>query len=443
MALKPDSAECPRKQQTSETTEDGTRPSEQSKRPVYQLSKRGYDNLLIFLTTLLIFEETGVPYILRKDCAVDPDTPKRLRLRLLLFTSVNESFLVALLFFAFGQLDQRIFSVTISSPAKPTAWVSSTGLKKLVPAIASKVLLEMIQFAVPSSVEDSRLQASVVNPIVFFPVLLLTFDFTVSILMDQLGTSRITAYFEQFRMERKILVPIYWLLLTEVDFLVRSLFPTNVLSISAFRAADIPKYFFAYIWGRLSVSTGDIYILAITPVLQLPVISMALSVLFSNLALLDLLSAAIPNLAKNDVVSESVEGALRKMAGGFTFHAVMYSVWRNLSFASIAPTLLATFVERTDQDFWVTIPGMGRRLLKKYAYAAFLLYMPLSRLVQVGTDAINARVLGGVEVVHLLETHSPIGSALVIVFFGSLNTILAWTVGCMVVECIPYASQIL
>ncbi|EXJ70794.1 uncharacterized protein A1O5_05784 [Cladophialophora psammophila CBS 110553] len=442
MSLKSGSAHCPTEQTKAGTPKEVIQPCEPTKPPKRQLSQRGYDNLVIFLTTLLIFEETGVPYVLRADSAIDLDTPKRLRLRLLLFTSVNESFLVALLFFAFGQLDQRKPSTTFSSPAKPGTWALAC-FQRILPAIASKLFLEMIHLTVPSTVECLRYQTSTVNPIVFFPILLLAFDFTVSTLIERLGRSRIAAYFEQFKMDRIKLVPVYWLLLTEVDFLVRSQFPIDVLSISAFRLTDVPKYFFAYVWGRLSVSTGDIYILAITPVLQLPIISMALSVLFSNLALLDLLSAAIPNLAKNDILSESVESALRKMGGGWTFHAVMYSVWRNLSFASIAPTLLATFVERTDQDFWVTIPGLGRRLLRKYAYAAFLLYIPVSRLVQAGIDMINARVLGGIEVVRVLESHSSIGSALVIVFFGSLNTILAWTMGCMVVECIPYASQIL
>ncbi|KIX97391.1 uncharacterized protein Z520_06843 [Fonsecaea multimorphosa CBS 102226] len=444
MALKSDSIECRSGQTHTETAtaKEDTHACEPVKRPVYQLSQRGYDNLLIFLTTLFIFEETGIPYVLRTDCAVDSDTPKRLRLRLLLFSSVNESFLMALLFFAYGQLDQRTSSAATPS-GKMSTWGFSAGLKRLVPAIASKLLLEMIRLSVPSTVEEARVQTSTVNPIVFFPILLLAFDFTTSTLVEQLGSSRLAVYLEQFQGERKFVVPVYWLLLAEVDFFVRTLFPTSVMSTSAFRPTDVPKYFFAYIWGRLSVSTRDVYILAITPGLQLPIISMALSVLFSNLALLDLLGAAIPNLTKNDVVSESVESALRKMGGGLTYHAAMYSVWKTLSFASIAPTLLATFVEHTDQDFSVTIPVVGRRSLKKYAYAAFLLYMPLSRLVQVGVDAISVRVLGGIEVVRLLETHSSIGSGLVVAFFGTLNTILSWMVACIVVECIPHASQIL
>jgi hypothetical protein len=410
--------------------------------PANHLRQRACDNLQIFLTAVMIIQETGFLYIIRTDSAMESDDPKSFHLRLFMFVAVNQSLVVPLLFFLHGRLDQQ--ASTSSAPsgrAKPKYLSVSKGCQRLLLAICCKLFLQQLPPSVSPAIETGVFHWSAISPVVAFPGLLLIFDFAVSKCLESLENERIASYLEQLQKNRRSITPVYWLFLIEVGFFIRSQWPADLLSVSAFRPTDIPQYLFAYIWGRLAVSGQDAYILAMIPPISLPMLSFAISVLFSNMALLNVIGLAIPNPSMKMVLSPSVRGGLARMGGGFHFPSLMYSIWKELSFASVAPALLATFIEATDQVCWVNIPGIGKRQLKRYTDAAFLFSTPLSRLLQIFIDTLIAKFCPGAE--HNLGTSSPVALASVFAIYGFLNVVLAWTMGCFILEYIPYMDQIL
>lgn len=380
------------------------------------------------------------------DAADEEDGPKRLRLRLLLFVSVNHSFLVALLFFLYGRRSQQGSSHSGVHEIRRLPYQRILlYCKMILPAIVCQLCLQWLQtITIPSKLDPPSHEPSTVSPIVLFPILLSAFDFAISTCVERLGKARATVYLEQLQIERRRVVSIYWTILIQIDVVLGGLFPVDVLSASAFHLTDIPQYFFAYIWGRLSVATGDFHILAIFPPVTMPFLSLAVSGFFSHAALLDLFVTAIPGLSQHEQLTESVQAAMARIGGGFYPQAVMYRVWKQLSFASIAPALLETFNQTTDEDCAVTLLGLGRRRLKRYAYATFLLYLPVSKLVQIGIATMAMRLpesLGTLR--EMWFCRGMIASGVMYGGRGAVNAIVAWTVACWVVEYIPFASQIL
>lgn len=331
---------------------------------------RGYDNLHIFLISLLIIMETNISMLGRANqhvdvgAEIDEDEPQALTLRLLLFVSVNHSYLMPLLFLLYGRLSQEGASQPgdiIEPGKKPLHPRPHMRLlcRRILPAIVCQLSLQRLQRVAiqQANFDTSSYESSTASPIVLFPLLLSAFDFTVSTIVERMGQARAAVYLEQFQAGRRRIVPVYWTMLVQMDTIVAAVFPLNVLSESAFRLTDIPQYFFAYIWGRLSVTTGSIHVMAILAPISMPILCLAVSVFFSNVALLDL-ALAIPGLSQRDFLTESVQSSPARMGSGFSQPAIIYRVWKQLSFASIAPALLEIFRQNPDEDIWVTIPGV-------------------------------------------------------------------------------------
>lgn len=134
-------------QETADGTEQDTSRTPIVSYPTRQLSQLGYDNLQVFLTLLLIIQETGVPFVLGTYLEKDSDTPRRLHLRTLLFSLVNQSFLMPLLFFLFGRLAQK---ASYAGDDLRKIQLLKHGCRKLLPAIVCKVLLQRISSALPA-----------------------------------------------------------------------------------------------------------------------------------------------------------------------------------------------------------------------------------------------------------------------------------------------------
>ncbi|KAK5310630.1 hypothetical protein LTR93_011981 [Exophiala xenobiotica] len=381
---------------------------------------------------------------------IDEDEPRALPRRLLVFVSVNHSYLMPLLFFFYGRLSQEGASQSGDSIApgkKPLHPRPHMRLlcRRILPAIVCQLSLQRLQRVAiqQANFDTSSYESSTASPIVLFPLLLSAFDFTVSTIVERMGQARAAVYLEQFQAGRRRIVPVYWTMLVQMDTIVAAVFPLNVLSESAFRLTDIPQYFFAYIWGRLSVTTGSIHVMAIFAPISMPILCLAFSVFFSNVALLKL-ALAIPGLSQRDFLTESVQSSLARMGNGFSQPAIIYRVWKQLSFASIAPALLEIFRQTPDEDIWVTVPGVGRRQLKRYAYVTFLLYLPISKLLQISIDTMSAPPAIRVAVLQYLGFRTGlIAFGVMYGALGALNALMAWMIGCCVIEYIPSAGRIL
>lgn len=432
-----------------------------------QSYRKSYENLHVFLISLLVFVEANSTALERANSHTSDDAevavgisgdnyaddegqdqPTRLRLRLLLFMAVSQSFLMPLLFFLYGRFDQQGAS-QLGTLHRQQQVRSRLRLlcRRLLPAIICQLLLQWLQVAGRGSSSHGApvYQPPIAcSPIVLFPLLLSAFELTVSTVVEMLGPARAAVFLEQLQSEQGRVVHVYWMVLVQMDIAVGALFPVNILSVSPFRLTDIPQYFLAYIWGQLSHVTGKVHILAVVPPITMPAACLALSVFFSNVALLDLLVMAIPGLSKHAVLTSSICTAFTRLGGGFSQYAIMYRFWKQLSFASIGPAFLETFGQTASQDCWVTIPGIGRRQLKRYAFITLLVYLPVIRVLQIGVDTMYGKVAETTGVFQIPGFREGlIVSGVLYACRGIFATLTTWTVSFLVVEYIPFARRVL
>ncbi|TGJ83792.1 hypothetical protein E0Z10_g4941 [Xylaria hypoxylon] len=135
-----------------------------------------------------------------------------------------------------------------------------------------------------------------------------------------------------------------------------------------------------------------------------------------------------------------VPAVLKQVSGGWNVSALLYSVWNEFSFATIAPALMAYFQQNYSQriDSWWWKP--------RYSYAVFLGHNVVSMAVAVAAESVCRRLVSTsswARSFFLGSVWNMTGPSVLTAVVGSAQVFSSFVVGKFLVEYVPGLNRII
>lgn len=407
------------------------------------------DNLRSFLTALMIVHHTAIAYggsgawEFRSRCF------PAFSLALNAFNAINQTFFMGLFFFLSGRFAGKR---NTHGSRSNRDFILSRLLRLGVPTILYTLLLEPALKALAHLFDPSQNAKDERTPIGDFfwdywsqlrgvrgPVWYLVVVFMFDILGAVIVPTKFGNFLARLRVSRRkaVVIPLLWAANILVSFMVRLIYPIDrIFSPLNLRPAFLPQYIFAYTWGYASTLLNDRFILSPLSATARPLVDLVWALCLSVIGLFALFGVSARS-------SPSVLTSFEHIMGGFSIPALLYAIWNEVSFALVAPALMRVFAKHANRPIYVGIPGHHRGdtprvLLARYSYAAFLSHTLVSLGVELVVEAVSAcsssRPPAAIYVFG--------GPVLMTASIGSVNVVLSYFVGCLLVEYIPGAGKI-
>lgn len=297
---------------------------------------------------------------------------------------------------------------------------------------------------------------------------------------------------ETMRRRKRVWVPQVWALVILASFAMRALFPSYSSEYSSEQDTSftelpnrapppplrqqlgyLPQYILAYVAGHASVWTGDLYILNIIPDYssrpRRPLLHLGVWISYALTTLVLIFSVSIRFSSTS--ISDIDQSTLYHMTSGFNCTSFVYAIWNEVSFATIAPALIAactthlnfpiriwrstnrrhsnmddlmeeSTTDGSNNDRNTTTPSLlthshkniNFHLLPRYSYGVILLHPLVSLSVELG---LNVLLAGSV---NSCPKANPI---LMTCLSGTINVFLSFLVAWAAIRFIPSARGII
>ena len=125
--------------------------------------------------------------------------------------------------------------------------------------------------------------------------------------------------------------------------------------------------------------------------------------------------------------------AMRPFLGGWSYKALLMTLWEDFSFVIVAPALTALFQRRYSG------PASSKLCLPRYSYAAFLVHTPVSVALEILVDYILSAGRPGQQPAEWMRTKAwrVVGPTVMTTVMGTLNVVGSYSVGRWLVDYVP------
>ncbi|KAH8884361.1 hypothetical protein GQ53DRAFT_846298 [Thozetella sp. PMI_491] len=412
------------------------------------LRRHDLDNMRTFLTSLVIVHHTALPYggvgsPVFKSAIFPKPSPL-----LIAFNSVNNSFFMGTFFWLSGRMTAQ--SLARSSPAR---LVGAKVLRLGVPAIVYTLSIVPLTrlLALPSwdaaSIRDSLGEywdaLNGVKGSAWYTSTLLIFDCIAAVLawQSRLSPGGRDAANQLTQLSSFQLMEEWgWVATGLSGFVIRTRFHLGSASPPLnLNVSFLPQYLLAYSLGYLSFNAGQ-------PLMRGPFfptskenssgVSLRAAILIS-LASLPLVS--VPTIYTTGF-SKLSSRVISAVSGGWNTSALLYSLWNELSFALIAPRIMAYFHEHHNR------PSQSSWWQPRYSYAAYLIHNLVSMGVAVNVESAFKNLVpsnGGAGNAFLRTLWTIVGPPALTAAVGAAEVYLSFVAGKWLVEHVPGLKNII
>jgi glucans biosynthesis protein C len=410
------------------------------------------DNLRTFLTALVIVHHTAIAYGGVGGWKFKSRCFPPFSIGLAAFNGVDQTFFMGIFFYLSGRFAQLGLS-RIQTNEIWLAFIRSRLLRLLLPAVvytltteptmtvmndffgpdaqATKIGVVGIAVHITSVFWAHLIQLRGINGPVWYCVLLTIFDIITSLAIPAYVWRTVH---NSIKSRKRRMLPILWTSVILMSFLIRLVYPAGTsIALLNIQPAWLPQYIIAYTWGHLSLLSHDPYLLTPNPSQRRPVILLTCVLCFCVVCLGGVIVISIV-LAPSD----SIEDVVRSMAGGFNVPALLYAVWNELSFVTIAPSLISVFAQHLNTPFCIKSRDGRTREFARYSYASFLLHPPVSMVVELVVERMMACSLGPLSSAWIIW----LGPGLMTISVGIVNILASWAAGWVMVEYVPFLWRI-
>lgn len=416
------------------------------------LRRHDLDNLRTFLTGLVTVHHTALAYgglggWPFKSRAVVLGSPV-----LLGFNMFNQSFFMGLFFWISG----RVSAQSLERSTDPVAFLKNKALRLGVPALvytlvvapAVRLIASPLYRSMPlrNFLWDYYTSIRSVRGSLWYTATLLSFDVVATILKELNGPSNKKVQHDQRAFLYEKLKKYGWLAVAIGNFWAKTRYPLgSYLPILSLQPAYAFQYIYAYVLGYLAHSSGDRTMKG--PFDPSPVAKsegndekVGAAETYNGFSLptavvISLLSIGLLYVPRYLDTSDWVQKSIEQAFGGWNLPCLLYSLWSEVSFHLVGPTLMSYFEQ------WHNKPAASPTWNPRYSYASFLVHEPINVAMEVLID----KVLLSENLSGLLS--SPIwhmsGSVFMTITVGLTGAWASSFVGRKILELIPSSKKII